>query len=59
MCGIVGGITQRNVTEILLEGLYRGYDSAWLAIINMQNQLHRIRCVGKVKTLKCMCYPLR
>ena len=35
MCGIVGAIAQRNVSEILLEGLrrleYRGYDSAGLA----------------------------
>lgn len=34
MCGIVGAIAQRDVAEILLEGLrrleYRGYDSpAW------------------------------
>ncbi|MEN1783235.1 glutamine amidotransferase class-II, partial [Pseudomonas aeruginosa] len=32
MCGIVGAIAQRDVAEILLEGLrrleYRGYDSA-------------------------------
>lgn len=31
MCGIVGAIAQRDVAEILLEGLrrleYRGYDS--------------------------------
>ena len=37
MCGIVGAAAQRNVTEILLEGLrrleYRGYDSAGLAVI--------------------------
>jgi glucosamine 6-phosphate synthetase-like amidotransferase/phosphosugar isomerase protein len=35
MCGIVGGIAQRNVVPILMEGLkrleYRGYDSAGLA----------------------------
>ena len=35
MCGIVGAIAQRDVAEILLEGLrrleYRGYDSAGLA----------------------------
>ena len=34
MCGIVGAIAQRDVAEILLEGLrrleYRGYDSAGL-----------------------------
>ena len=38
MCGIVGAIAQRPVTEILLEGLrrleYRGYDSAGLAVLS-------------------------
>lgn len=32
MCGIIGYIGQKNVTEVLLNGLrkleYRGYDSA-------------------------------
>ncbi len=32
MCGIVGAVAQRDVAEILVEGLrrleYRGYDSA-------------------------------
>ena len=38
MCGIVGAIAEREVREILLEGLkrleYRGYDSAGLAFIS-------------------------
>ncbi|PIE47370.1 MAG: glutamine--fructose-6-phosphate transaminase (isomerizing) [Gammaproteobacteria bacterium] len=54
MCGIVGAIAQRNIVEILLEGLkrleYRGYDSAGLSIIR-DNQLYRERQVGKVKAL--------
>ncbi len=41
MCGIVGGIAERNVVPILLEGLrrleYRGYDSAGLAVIDGKN----------------------
>lgn len=40
MCGIVGAIAQRDVAEILLEGLrrleYRGYDSAGLVDLLMQ-----------------------
>ena len=36
MCGIVGAVSQRNITPILTEGLsrleYRGYDSCGLAI---------------------------
>jgi glucosamine--fructose-6-phosphate aminotransferase (isomerizing) len=57
MCGIVGGIAQRNVTPILLEGLkrleYRGYDSAGLAVINNQ-QIYRKRELGKVKGLEAL-----
>ena len=37
MCGIVGAIAKRDISQILLDGLkrleYRGYDSAGLAII--------------------------
>lgn len=57
MCGIVGGIAQRNVVPILLEGLrrleYRGYDSAGLAVINNQ-QIFRKRELGKVKGLELL-----
>ncbi|MDP3877654.1 MAG: glutamine--fructose-6-phosphate transaminase (isomerizing) [Methylobacter sp.] len=57
MCGIVGGIAQRNVVPILLEGLrrleYRGYDSAGLAVIDNQ-QIHRKRELGKVKGLEAL-----
>lgn len=56
MCGIVGAIANRDVAEILLEGLkrleYRGYDSAGLAIISPQDELQRVRRVGKVNKLK-------
>ncbi|KGT47501.1 glutamine--fructose-6-phosphate transaminase (isomerizing) [Acinetobacter sp. ANC 7454] len=55
MCGIVGGIAERNISNILIEGLkrleYRGYDSAGLALIN-QNQVLRERRVGKVANLE-------
>jgi glucosamine--fructose-6-phosphate aminotransferase (isomerizing) len=55
MCGIVGGIAQRNVVPILLEGLkrleYRGYDSAGLAVIN-NKEIFRKRELGKVKGLE-------
>lgn len=54
MCGIVGAVAQRDVAEILVEGLrrleYRGYDSAGVAIIN-NNELSRVRRVGKVAEL--------
>lgn len=54
MCGIVGAVAQRDVAEILVEGLrrleYRGYDSAGVAIIN-DDQMQRVRRVGKVSEL--------
>jgi glucosamine--fructose-6-phosphate aminotransferase (isomerizing) len=56
MCGIVGAIAQRNVNEILLEGLrrleYRGYDSAGLAILNAAGDVQRTRALGKVIELE-------
>jgi len=55
MCGIVGGIAQRDVAPILLEGLrrleYRGYDSAGMAVLTAQGQLGRVRTLGKVQQL--------
>ncbi|KAA8732403.1 glutamine--fructose-6-phosphate transaminase (isomerizing) [Acinetobacter qingfengensis] len=54
MCGIVGGIAERNISEILIEGLkrleYRGYDSAGLALID-HHHVVRERQVGKVANL--------
>ena len=55
MCGIVGAVAKRNVPPILLEGLkrleYRGYDSAGIAVLDDQSELHRRRQVGKVQEL--------
>lgn len=55
MCGIVGAVAQRDVAEILVEGLrrleYRGYDSAGVAIVDGEQQLTRIRRLGKVQEL--------
>ena len=55
MCGIVGAVAQRDVAEILINGLhrleYRGYDSAGVAIVDPNHELHRVRCLGKVKAL--------
>ncbi len=55
MCGIVGAVAQRDVAEILVEGLrrleYRGYDSAGVSIVDAQNNLTRIRRLGKVQEL--------
>ncbi|WP_068547283.1 glutamine--fructose-6-phosphate transaminase (isomerizing) [Thalassotalea crassostreae] len=55
MCGIVGAVAQRDVVDILIEGLkrleYRGYDSAGVAVVDSQNKLHRVRRLGKVQEL--------
>lgn len=55
MCGIVGGVAERNVQDILVEGLrrleYRGYDSAGIAVQDDSGKIHRQRCVGKVTAL--------
>ncbi|MCU7937148.1 MAG: glutamine--fructose-6-phosphate transaminase (isomerizing) [Candidatus Thiodiazotropha sp. (ex Dulcina madagascariensis)] len=56
MCGIVGGIAQRDIVPVLMEGLkrleYRGYDSAGVAVLDGERHIQRIRSVGKVATLK-------
>ncbi|TCM68674.1 glucosamine--fructose-6-phosphate aminotransferase (isomerizing) [Acinetobacter calcoaceticus] len=55
MCGIVGGVAERSITNILIEGLkrleYRGYDSAGVALVG-QSQILRERRVGKVVNLE-------
>ena len=56
MCGIVGGVTNSNITPLLLEGLnrleYRGYDSSGLILLTEKNTFSRERSVGKVKNLE-------
>lgn len=56
MCGIVGAVSHRVVTPILLEGLrrleYRGYDSAGVAVLDASNQLIRVRRKGKIRELE-------
>jgi glucosamine--fructose-6-phosphate aminotransferase (isomerizing) len=55
MCGIVGAVAQRDVAEILVEGLrrleYRGYDSAGVAVVDANLELKRVRRLGKVQEL--------
>ncbi|ASK35786.1 glutamine--fructose-6-phosphate transaminase (isomerizing) [Alcanivorax sp. N3-2A] len=55
MCGIVGAVAHRNVSNILITGLkrleYRGYDSAGVALLN-KDGLQRVRRQGKVAALE-------
>ncbi|MDB2585362.1 glutamine--fructose-6-phosphate transaminase (isomerizing) [Luminiphilus sp.] len=56
MCGIVAAAAQREVSEILLEGLrrleYRGYDSAGMALVDNDHALQLHKYQGKVKGLE-------
>ncbi len=57
MCGIVGAIAERKVSDILLEGLkrleYRGYDSAGMAVyLDDAAEVQRLRRTGKVAELE-------
>jgi glucosamine--fructose-6-phosphate aminotransferase (isomerizing) len=56
MCGIVGAVARREVSEILLEGLrrleYRGYDSAGMALIDNEHNLLLHKHTGKVAELE-------
>jgi glucosamine--fructose-6-phosphate aminotransferase (isomerizing) len=59
MCGVVGGVSERNMVPIILEGLsrleYRGYDSAGIAVIDSSNKLARQRVTGRVEELSKIC----
>lgn len=56
MCGIVGAVSKRNITPVLLHGLnrleYRGYDSAGIAVLDTNSSIQRVRAVGKIKNLE-------
>lgn len=55
MCGIMGAVSQRDISKVLLEGLrrleYRGYDSAGIVVIDNDARLKRLRIQGKVQAL--------
>ena len=55
MCGIVGGVSKRNVLPILVEGLkrleYRGYDSAGVAFRN-NKKVSLVKTQGRVADLE-------
>ncbi|WP_340106103.1 glutamine--fructose-6-phosphate transaminase (isomerizing) [Rhodohalobacter sp. 8-1] len=56
MCGIVGYVGEKNAGDILVKGLkrleYRGYDSAGVALMNGEMQVHKGK--GKVVNLENM-----
>ena len=60
MCGIVGAIADRDVVPVLVEGLkrleYRGYDSAGIAVLNVNDagvaDVRRVRRTGRVAEME-------
>jgi glucosamine--fructose-6-phosphate aminotransferase (isomerizing) len=56
MCGIVGAIAERNITNILVDGLkrleYRGYDSAGVAVLVADGEIRSCKRVGKVANVE-------
>ena len=55
MCGIIGLVSNKEVSSTLLEGLkrleYRGYDSSGIATIN-KNKIERVRSKGNLSFLE-------
>src|SRR5476651_425839 len=56
MCGIVAYLGDKEAQPLLLEGLkrleYRGYDSAGIAVIDGEGNLHVRRAVGRISVLE-------
>lgn len=56
MCGIIGIISEKNVSDRLVEGLqsmeYRGYDSAGIATLLECDSIDRRRAEGKLVNLR-------
>src|SRR5213594_3369197 len=56
MCGIVAYVGRKLAQPLLIEGLkrleYRGYDSAGIAVIDDQGDLHIRRAVGRISVLE-------
>ena len=54
MCGIVAGVSDRNIVPVFLQGLkrleYRGYDSCGVAVVR-DGEIDRARSVARVKDL--------
>jgi len=56
MCGIIAYVGRKLAQPLLIEGLkrmeYRGYDSAGIAVIDSQNNMHIRRTVGRISVLE-------
>jgi glucosamine--fructose-6-phosphate aminotransferase (isomerizing) len=60
MCGIVGYIGPQQAPQIVMGGLkqleYRGYDSAGIAVLEVNGQISLRRDVGKLSNLEQLLY---
>src|SRR5205085_5548608 len=56
MCGIVGYVGDKAVVPLIIDGLrkleYRGYDSAGIAVVDQDQNLHVRRAEGKLRNLE-------
>ena len=59
MCGVVGYTGKKQAVDFLLYGLqtleYRGYDSAGVAVLSPDNNLHLVKVAGRVAALRERC----
>lgn len=59
MCGIVGYLGNRNVYDVLINGLrrleYRGYDSAGMALMTAEGKINLYKTRGKINVLDSFC----
>ena len=61
MCGIVAGVSRKNVIPLLIDGLkkleYRGYDSTGVGFLRADHSIHCERSLDRVAQLEVQVQP--